>query len=264
MDQAWHYDPLADLDPKLLERLQAIRYAPNLLVRGLRSVAAAAVRGWLRAYHRLSILGRENLPADSSFILVANHASHLDTLCLLSALPMRRLHRTFPAAAKDYFCVSAPRAFAAAVVVNAVPFDRHGAPWESLSICAQVLEQPGSVLIFFPEGTRSCGTAPGEFKPGVALLAAGRNIPIVPCHLAGTGAALPRGAWCPRPRAVRLTIGAPRLYTHLPATKESARHICRELRNDVMRLGHLDQPFHADESLTGRAGKPDLYPREAP
>ena len=39
-------------------------------------------------------------------------------------------------------------------------------------------------------------------------------------------------------QAVRLTIGAPRVYAHLPATKESRTQICRELREAVMSLGH--------------------------
>jgi 1-acyl-sn-glycerol-3-phosphate acyltransferase len=210
------------------------------------------LRGWLRVYHRLTVVGRQNLPVDRSFVLVANHASHLDTLCLLAALPLRRLHRAFPAAAKDYFCVSAPRALLAAVVVNALPFDRQFAPWQSLSVCAHLLEKPGNILILFPEGTRSGGPEAGEFKPGVALLAAGRDLPVVPCHLAGTHAALPKGAWCPRPAAVRLTIGRPRVYAHLPATRESARRICRELREAVVALGRGEaQPARGGE----RAGR---------
>ena len=62
----------------------------------------------------------------------------------------------------------------------------------------------------------------------------------MPCHLAGTNAALPKGAWWPRPKAVRLTIGAPHVYSHLPATKGSARQICRELREAVMLLGQAE------------------------
>src|SRR5438046_7277194 len=42
----------------------------------------------------------EALGLEESFVLVANHASHLDTLCLLAALPLAKLHRAFPAAAK--------------------------------------------------------------------------------------------------------------------------------------------------------------------
>ncbi len=239
--EQWHYDPAAHFDLDQLERLQEFPREPGLLIRTVRSSSAAVLRGWMHLYHRLTIVGRENLPADRSFVLVANHASHLDTLCLLSALPIRRLHRAFPIAARDYFFARAPWAFLATVIFNALPFDRLFAPWRCLSVCAHLLQKPGNILIFFPEGTRFGGPEPGEFKPGVALLAAGRDIPVVPCHVAGTHAALPKGAWCPRPKAVRLTIGTPHVYAHLPATKESAKHICRELREAVMRLGQESQ-----------------------
>jgi 1-acyl-sn-glycerol-3-phosphate acyltransferase len=238
--EQWHYDPTADLDPRQQERLRVILRPPGLLVRGVRFLSAGVLRCWLRLYHRLTIVGRENLPDGRSFVMIANHASHLDTLCLLAALPFGRLHRAFPAAARDYFCVSLPRALFASVIVNALPFDRQFAPWQSLSVCAHVLSNPGNIVLFFPEGTRSDGREPGEFKSGVALLAAGTDVPVVPCHLSGTRGALPRGAWVPRPYKVRLTIGAPRTYSRLPATKESAKLICRELRDAVVALGKAD------------------------
>src|SRR5207245_1751577 len=142
----------------------------------------------------------------------------------------------------------------AKVVVNAVPFDRYVAPGPSLSVCARVLEEPGNILIFFPEGTRSGDPEPGEFKPGVGLLAAGRDIPVVPCHLAGTHAALPKGAWFPRAKAVRLTIGRPHVYAYLPATKESAKHVCHELREAVTLLGNAEP----EEYLAGRVGENEV------
>jgi 1-acyl-sn-glycerol-3-phosphate acyltransferase len=237
--EQWRYDPTIDFDPALLGQIRRY-HEPNRLVCGMRTLSAAVLRGWLHLYHRLRIIGRENLPLDRSFILVANHASHLDTLCLLAALPMRRLHDALPVAARDYFCGTALRSLLARIVVNALPFDRQFAPWQSLSLCAHLLENRGTVLIFFPEGTRSSGAVPGEFKAGVALLAAGHDLPIVPCHLAGTHAALPKGACVPRPRSIRLAIGEPRVYAHLPPTKESALHICRELREVVIRLGEAE------------------------
>jgi 1-acyl-sn-glycerol-3-phosphate acyltransferase len=236
--EEWRYDPATELKPGQGERLKGFPHAPGMLVGSVRSVAAVVMRGWLHTYHRLTIVGRENLPTDRSFLLIANHASRLDALCLLSALPLRQLHRAFPVAARDYFFARPRRAFLVKVILNALPFDRRFDPWECLSVCAHLLQNPGNILIFFPEGTRSGGREPRAFKPGVGLLAAGRDLPVVPCHLSGTQAALPKGDWFPRPRSVRLTIGAPRNYAHLPATRESARVICRELRETVISLGH--------------------------
>jgi 1-acyl-sn-glycerol-3-phosphate acyltransferase len=235
--EPWHYDTAEDLQQTLVERLQRFPREPDILVYSARMAAAVMVRGWLRAYHRLEIAGRENLPAEGSFVLVANHASHLDALSILAALPLRKLHRVFPAAAKDFFFVSIPRSLVAAVAVNALPFDRETHIRQSLSLCRQLLENPGNVLLLFPEGTRSTTGEMGPFKPGIGLLLAETPVPVVPCYLDGTYRALPKGSYIPRPRKVRLIIGPPRSYGHLKRGKETALHICQDLREAIAALG---------------------------
>jgi 1-acyl-sn-glycerol-3-phosphate acyltransferase len=233
----WRYDPARDLEQPLGERLRNFPREPDMLVYGLRGLAALAIRGWLRLYHRLTIVGREHLPLDRSFVLVANHASHLDALSLVAGLPLGKLHRAFPAAAKDYFFVTPPRLFVAAVVVNALPFERQTAGRRSLSLCWKLLENKGNILVIFPEGTRSVTGAVGDFKPGIGLLVAGTEHPVVPCYLDGAHRAWPKGAFFPRPRPLRLTIGQPRTYAHLPRSKENAIEISRDLREAVVHLG---------------------------
>ena len=75
---------------------------------------------------------------------MGNHTSHLDAPCLLASLPLRRLHRTFPAAAADYFFSSLPRSAFSAVFINALPFDREVKGAESLTVCGRLLEDPGN------------------------------------------------------------------------------------------------------------------------
>ena len=120
----WRYDSARDLDQTLIDRLRQFPREPDMLVYGLRSLGALIIRGWLRIYNRFEIIGHENLRTNRSLVIVANHCSHLDTLCLLAALPLRKLHRAFPAAASDYFFQSVPRFWIAAVIVNALPFER--------------------------------------------------------------------------------------------------------------------------------------------
>jgi 1-acyl-sn-glycerol-3-phosphate acyltransferase len=232
----WHYDAARDLDQPLLERLRHFPREPDMLVYGVRLLAAALSRTGLRLYHRLWVSGRENLPRDESFVMVANHASHLDALCLLAALPLGKLHHAFPAAARDYFFVNAPRLLLATVMVNALPFDRRASPRHSLSLCRHLLDGAGNVLIVFPEGTRSSTGEVGEFKPGVGLLVAGTNRPVVPCYVEGAHRAWPKGCWFPRPRKVQVRIGTPRRYPHLNPGKDSALRIARELRDAVVAL----------------------------
>ncbi|MFO0809801.1 MAG: lysophospholipid acyltransferase family protein [Gemmataceae bacterium] len=232
----WHYDPASDLEQSLAARLKQFPREPDMLVYGLRGLAAVAVRGWLRVYHRFCVRGRQWLPANGSYILVANHSSHLDAVCLLAALPFAKLHRAFPAAARDYFFVTTHRAFAAAVLVNALPFEREASPRQSLAICRRLLDNPGNVLVLFPEGTRSPNGRMGEFKAGIGMLVCASDVPVLPCYISGASAALPKGTWLPRPRKVTVTIGQPLTFAHRPRGKESALQIAEELRTAVLAL----------------------------
>lgn len=248
--EPWHYDTAEDLDKTMVERLRNFPREPDLLVYSMRLLAATLLRGWLCVYHRLQVVGRENLPGDGSFVLVANHCSHLDALAILSAMPIRKLHRVFPAAAEDFFFVSIPRLTLAAIVVNALPFDRQAHIRQSLSLCRKLLENPGNVLLLFPEGTRSTTGELGEFKSGIGLLLAGSRVPIVPCWLDGTFRAWPKGSRFPRPRRVRLVIGKPRTYEHLGRGKDSALQLSRDLREAILGLA----------SSAGPAKNPGLRP----
>ena len=232
----WQYEPAADLDQTIIERLRNFPRQPDMLVYAVRSFVALIIRGLLRTYCRFEIIGEEHLRSNRSFVLVANHSSHLDTVCLLAGLPLRRLHRAFPAAAADYFFKSVPRTWIATVIVNALPFARQAHVRHSLAICGELLANAGNVLIIFPEGTRSVTGELQEFKPGIGALVAGRDVAVFPCYLDGAHRAWPKGKRIPRPRKVRLIIGAPRNYAAMRADKTSAQTIATELGEAVHAL----------------------------
>ena len=232
----WQYEPAQDLDQRLIERLRNFPREPDMLIYGLRSLVALIIRGLLRTYCRFEIIGNEHVRSNRSFVLVANHSSHLDTVCLLAALRLRQLHRAFPAAAADYFFKSVPRTWIATVVVNALPFARQTHVRQSLAICGELLANAGNVLIIFPEGTRSRNGELQEFKPGIGALLVGRDIPVLPCFLDGASRAWPKGKRLPRPRKVRLIIGAPRNYASTLPEKGVSSAIAAELREAVKQL----------------------------
>jgi 1-acyl-sn-glycerol-3-phosphate acyltransferase len=234
--EPWKYDTSENLDRSMIDRLRQFPREPDILVYAARMFAAIGLRTWLKIFHRLRISGKENLPREGSFVLVANHSSHLDALSILAALPMRKLHRVFPAAAKDFFFESVPRTTFAAVIVNALPFNRETNIRQSLSLCQKLLENPGNMLLIFPEGTRSLDGELAEFKPGVGLLLAGVQVPVVPCYLEGAFEAWPKSRRFPRPRRVRLIIGEPRIYSQLKRGKETALHISQDLHEAILQL----------------------------
>lgn len=234
--KTWHYDSASDLDQSLVDRLRRFPREPDILVYGLRAFAALIIRGLLRIYNRFEIIGHENLRTNRACVIVANHCSHLDAICLLAALPLRKLHCAFPVAAADYFFQSVPRTWIAAVIANALPFARQVRVRQSLSICWELLGNPGNILIIFPEGTRSKTGETQQFKSGIGALVAGRDVPVLPCYLQGTFRVWPKGRRLPRPGKIRLIVGAPRNFASRSADKINISNIAAELHRAVKEL----------------------------
>jgi 1-acyl-sn-glycerol-3-phosphate acyltransferase len=232
----WLYDSVRVVDQAPIDRLREFPREPDMLVYGLRSLGALIIRGLLHIYNQFEIIGHQNLRINRSLVIVANHCSHIDTLCLLAALPLRKLHRAFPAAAADYFFQSISRLWAAAILVNALPFARQARVRESLSRCRELLANPGTILIIFPEGTRSTTGDVGEFKSGIGALVAGRDVAVAPCFIDGSFQAWPKGKRFPRPRKIRLVVGTPRNYRDSGTDKIDICAITAELRDAVNQL----------------------------
>jgi 1-acyl-sn-glycerol-3-phosphate acyltransferase len=232
----WLSASVREVDQASIDRLRQFPREPDVLVYGLRSLGAMIIRKLLHIYNHFEIIGQQNLRTNRSLVIVANHCSHIDTLCLLAALPLRKLHRAFPAAASDYFFQSIPRVWVAAILVNALPFARRARVRQSLSLCRELLAHAGSILIIFPEGTRSTTGEVGEFKSGIGALVAGRDVAVAPCFIDGSFQAWPKGKRFPRPRKIRLVVGTPRNYRDRGTDKIEICAIAAELRNAVNQL----------------------------
>jgi 1-acyl-sn-glycerol-3-phosphate acyltransferase len=188
----------------------------------LRSAAAAVDQKWARSwlagvaresfmhfvlvplmgyYARRRATGREQLTAlKGPVILVANHASHLDTPVILSALPRNLRKRTAVAAAADYFYRNRLVASLVSLIFNTVPIERKGGGGglvKNGSHLDKLLDQ-GWNLLLYPEGTRSRAGAPSRVRRGAAVLAAAHNLTIVPIRVTGTAAAMPPGRMWPK------------------------------------------------------------------
>jgi 1-acyl-sn-glycerol-3-phosphate acyltransferase len=205
-------------------------------VRLVRVAIQLGMRAALRIYDRLDVVGRENLPLDTSFVMICNHSSHLDAVCLLASLPLGRIHNVFPVAAADYFFSTPLRSVLSTIAVNGLPLDRHNGS-DGLQACRQLLTKPKTVLIIFPEGTRTCSGTLGRFRSGVARLVAGTDIPVVPCYLSGAFEAWPKSQFLPRPGALQLRIGRSRTFAAEATDRDAISRLSLQLRNDVLALG---------------------------
>jgi len=208
MDE-WNYDPAHDLGMQPTERWRSLNREAGLIAAAAQFTAISTIKTYLALYHRYSIRGRENLPDTQSYILAANHTSHLDAMCLSVAVPAARRTDVAPIAAGDLFFRTPPRAFFSALTLNALPMWRANCGRHALQELRDRLHARPTIFIFFPEGTRSRTGQLNRFKAGIGMLIAESKIPVVPCYLDGCHRALPPDRSVPRPRRVALTIGQP-------------------------------------------------------
>lgn len=150
----WQFRPAADHGLGPIERLRSTRREQGLVSWTLHHAALAGLRTVLRVYHRFEVQGRENLPVAPPFVMIANHASHLDALVMAAALPRKVGATTFPVAAGDVFFESAAMSAATAVFINALPL------WRK-KVTGHALEELRARLV----GTREGGPGSSVLGP---------------------------------------------------------------------------------------------------
>ena len=176
-----------------------------------RLVLVLIARPIARIFTGADIVGRERLPLKGPAILVANHASHVDTILMLTLYPSRGLDWVRPAAAADYFLRGGLISWLSNTIIGIVPVarDKAGAGVDVLAPVREALKA-GDIILIFPEGTRGDGEAMSDFKSGVARLAADvPEAPVIPVWLQGAGRVLPKGGVVPVPMNCTVLVGEP-------------------------------------------------------
>ncbi|HKX09626.1 MAG TPA: lysophospholipid acyltransferase family protein [Stellaceae bacterium] len=204
----WRLKPARDLGLSERQRLASLTRELGFVATVTHLCWRQLVRGYLRLFHRFTIVGLEHLP-EPPFVLIANHSSHLDALSLAAAMPSRLVDRIHPIAAEDTFFTSFASSAFAALALNALPLRRRATKPADIAMLRARLVEDRLVYILFPEGTRSRTGEMADFKAGIGALVAGTSVPVVPCHLHGAFAALPPDRRWPRFTRLRLHVGMP-------------------------------------------------------
>jgi 1-acyl-sn-glycerol-3-phosphate acyltransferase len=234
--EEWRFEPAHDFGLSAEQRRLSLRREV-----GLESAIScffwrSITRVYLAIAHRLKIRGRENLPAHPPFILVANHGSHLDAIILGGILPLRFVGAVFPIAAGDTFFTKRASSIFATSFMNALPIWRKNCGAHSLEDLRERLLQGACIYILFPEGTRTRTGEMAPFKPGLGRLVAGTDIPIVPCYLDGTFAALPASGTVPRWKKISVRVGKPLSFVETTNDRAGWESIAAATENAVRSL----------------------------
>lgn len=184
----------------------------------------------------LVVRGREKLPPGGPSVLVANHASYLDGIILVAALP-----RPYSFVAKreldQQFIPSVYLRHLGAEFVERSAA-RQGAE-DAHRMANAVAEQRS--LAFFPEGTFRDASGLLPFRLGAFVTAARGRLPIVPVAIRGSRVILRGDRWFPRWGRLTVTIGEPILP---PSDGRNTFAVAAELRDAARAviLQHCGEP----------------------
>jgi len=204
-----------------------------------------------RLYARLTgtplvVRGLENLPQGTPCVLVANHASYLDGIVMVAALPGEL-------GSAGYFSFVAKRelldSFVSRLYLRRIGSDfvERFESQRSLDDVKQVALslQSGRSPVFFPEGTFSRIPGLTAFRMGAFVVAAEAGALVVPVSLRGTRSILRDGSWFPHRGMITVSIGKP--IAPEGTGWEAAIRLRNQARAEILR----------------RCGEPDLAPGTA-
>lgn len=240
--EPWDFKPSRDLGLPPKERWKSLKRESGLWNDLTHKAALVLMRTHLRLWHRLQVEGREFLPAKPPYILVANHSSHLDALALTAAVPWKSQHRVHPLAAGDTFFEKTSTARFIALTLNALPLWRRRLGIHDMQELRERLLAEEAIYIVFPEGTRSRTGKMVPFRPGIGMLVAGTEVPVVPCHITGAYEAFPPETHWPKRLPVRLRIGTPLTFADRQNVKTEWVKLAGELEAAVQALANENAP----------------------
>jgi 1-acyl-sn-glycerol-3-phosphate acyltransferase len=210
-------------------------------VLGWDRLAFAQVRAWARALHLTTGVrprGHDlnKVPAEGSYVVVANHVSHLDGPALVGALP----HAMYFVIKQELARI--PLWGIAAVKVGFIAIDRANST-EARARMAQAIEtvRSGRRIIVFAEGTRSVDGRLQRFKKGGFHLAIDAQVPVLPVAINGSHSLYPKGAKRIRPGVVDVIVCDP--ITTAGLTKKDVPALAERARAAILEKRRLDPAF---------------------
>ena len=150
---------------------------------------ALIVRPLILVIIGLNVRHRERLPQQGPAIIAANHNSHLDTLVLMSLVPLRLLPQIRTVGAADYFMRNRLLAWFATAIIGIIPVNRMQPVFHPLADAFASLDE-GRIVIMYPEGTRGEPEVMRTLKRGIGHIAQNyAAVPVIPVFMHGLGKA---------------------------------------------------------------------------
>ena len=183
---------------------------------------------FFKFFHSFRTSGTDNLPP-GPLILAPNHASYLDppaTGCgLFRVTYYLARHTLFKPPIASWLLPS----------IGSIPVNQNSPGPSSLKNIFEVFKNKGT-LVLFPEGQRTFDGNLRKAEPGIGMIAARANVPVVPVHIIGSREAMPRnGSWHPF-RPIRVVYGKPMRFSGDPKNREDFQKFADEIMSAISKL----------------------------
>ena len=173
----------------------------------------------------LNVRHRQRLPDKGPAIIVTNNNDHLDTLILMTLLPLKILADVTPVASLDYFMGKSWLTWAAVNIFGllAVDLSSNEAKIDAFNLCEAALEN-GKVLVFYPEGSRGNPEKMAQFKNAIATLAQRcPDVAVTPIFVYGLGKNLQKAEAMFAPYFCDIFVGETLEWAHDRKTYQGLR-----------------------------------------
>jgi 1-acyl-sn-glycerol-3-phosphate acyltransferase len=183
---------------------------------------------FFKFFHSFRTSGTDNLPP-GPLILAPNHASYLDppaTGCgLFRVTYYLARHTLFKPPIASWLLPS----------IGSIPVNQNSPGPSSLKNIFEVFKNKGT-LVLFPEGQRTFDGNLRKAEPGIGMIAARANVPVVPVHIIGSREAMPRnGSWHPF-RPIRVVYGQPMRFSGDPKSRQDFQKFADEIMSAISKL----------------------------
>ena len=179
-----------------------------------------------RALFNHRVINKENLDVPGGALIVSNHESFLDPPFVGIGFD------------DDIYYLARKTLFNNPIVGtlirswNSIPVDQDKPDMTSLKTVIRFLREGKKVLVF-PEGSRSFDGKLLPGQPGVGLIVAKANVPVIPVRLFGTHEALPRGGKCLHPSEITLVCGRA-WHCELSKYQTEGKELYQRISDDIM------------------------------
>lgn len=174
--------------------------------------------------NRTRVHGREHVGDARNTLLLANHQSMIDSFLIGGAVYLpKALVKPYllpwnPAAVENFF-----RGWLLGWLSynwRCIPVREGRRDPRALRRAVEVL--PRSVMILYPEGTRTRDGSVGKGRPGAGVVALSTGARVIPVAIDGMREVLPIGRWLPRiGKRITVVYGPPIAYEHPTAGDDS-------------------------------------------